>query len=554
MNECSVKFSEKYLNYGWNKRRIGKNIVWYKGSFCKGSIDDFAKSISLIFSKYGNNYKAKIDIFLKKMTGGFAFIFESESVTIAVVDNISSIPIYYSRNDNKFILSDSPKVLKENDLLDEDSVIPLIMSGYTIGSRTLYSSIKKLTPFEYISSFKGLIYFGRYSNYLPVNSTNEKQLIDSYYDCLMTVIKDMYDNIKDKHIVVLLSGGSDSRLIASSLKHIGAKNITCMTYGIESSEEVRVSKEVAKNLGFDHVFISLNKNMAKEYFLSEEFDDYFTSMDSYSSVPYISEIYQIRKYLDICKFPSSEVVFINGNTGDFLNGSHIPDTSKNWESIGDVIDYVYNKHYSMWGYMKNDANKLALSRMLLDDLYSTIPKNFLNNISYESIYEIIEYYGRQSHLIVTNQRIYDFFGCDWKMPFWDSRYVEFWESVGIDNKVEHKLYSQAINEWNLGGVWENIPINKKSIKPNWIAPLRFFAKAILFSLNKKHLWNQVERSIFYYWMEPYRSYYPKGYKDVLSDTRGQRYYMSWWIEKYAKNHNIISKLKFFNKNTSKKSV
>ena len=183
-----------------------------------------------------------------------------------------------------------------------------------------------------------------------------------------------------------------------------------------------------------------------------------------------------------------------------------------------------------------------------------ISKNFLNNISYESIYEIIEYYGRQSHLIVTNQRIYDFFGCDWKMPFWDSRYVEFWESVGIDNKVEHKLYSQAINEWNLGGVWENIPINKKSIKPNWIAPLRFFAKAILFSLNKKHLWNQVERSIFYYWMEPYRSYYPKGYKDVLSDTRGQRYYMSWWIEKYAKNHNIISKLKFFNKNTSKKSV
>jgi len=201
-----------------------------------------------------------------------------------------------------------------------------------------------------------------------------------------------------------------------------------------------------------------------------------------------------------------------------------------------VLNYVYEKHYSMWGYMKNEKNKSKILSLLLNDLYSRVSRNDLMNLKYESIYEIIEYHGRQSHLIINNQRTYDFFGSEWRMPFWDSRYVEYWQSVGINNRVNNSLYTQAINEWNLEGVWKNITVNKKSIKPYWIVPFRLVTKSILFSINQRHAWNQIERNAFYYWMEPYRSYYKNEFKDVLLDRRGQRYYLSWWIDEYIKNH------------------
>jgi|APSaa5957512535_1039671.scaffolds.fasta_scaffold14178_3 asparagine synthase (glutamine-hydrolysing) len=541
MSRYNIKFSRNFLRYGWKVKKFEESTIWFKGSYCEDKFDKILNTLSLIFSTYGDNYTPKLNSFLGKLTGDFAFICETKYVVIAVVDNISSTPIFYSQKNNELVLSDLARNITSDISLDEEAVLPLIMSGYTIGDKTLNSNVKKLTPFEYIVYFQNSIFKGRYSNFIPVINANldRKKLINNFYDCLMGVMEDIYNNIKDRHIVVLLSGGSDSRLLVSSLKHIGAKNITCMTYGIPSSEEVRVSKGIARTLGYEHVFIPIVKSKIKDYFLSEDFDNYLYSLDSYSSVPYISEIYQVSTYLDISKVTPDEVVFINGNTGDFINGSHIPATHNNWQSLDDVVEYVYDKHYSMWGYMKNDHNKSRITNLLINDLYSRIPEKNLADLGYESLYEIIEYHGRQSHLIVTNQRTYDFFGSDWRMPFWDARYVEFWESVGICNRINHSLYSEAIQEWNLGGVWANIPINKKSIKPNWIAPLRFFTKGVLYSLNKKHLWKQAERNIFYYWLEPYRSYYKEDYKDILLDNRGQRYYMSWWIEDYLKRHNAL---------------
>ena len=538
MSKCVIKFSRDFSSHGWEKEIFNEGTVWFKGVIYGEEINNIVSSISLIFSTRADKHTLELNALFKNLSGNFAFICETKDAVIAVVDNISSTPIFYSNENGELVLSDSASNVTDSMSLDEDSVLSLMMSGYTIGHRTLNTHLQKLTPFEYIVFFRDSVSRSYYSNFIPSSNTtfNRKQLINNLYDCLMGVMEDTYDSIKDRHIVALLSGGSDSRLIVSSLKHIGAKNITCVTYGIKSSEEVKISKDIASALGYKHVFIPIIKSKIKDYFFSKEFEDFYSFSDSYSSVPYISEVYQISTYLKVSGVDPAEVVFINGNTGDFINGSHIPAIHKDWHSLDDVVEYVYDKHYSMWGYINNDNNKSTITSLLLDDLHNRAAESNLSNIRYESIYEMIEYHGRQSHLIIANQRTYDFFGSEWRMPFWDSRYVEFWESVGVPNRVNHTLYSQTVHEWNLGGVWNGVPINKKSIKPNWIAPLRFITKATLFSLNKKHLWDQIERNAFYYWLEPYRSYYKNDYKDVLLDTRGQRYYLSWWIEEYIERH------------------
>lgn len=59
---------------------------------------------------------------------------------------------------------------------------------------------------------------------------------------------------------LLLSGGKDSRMLATILKDIDI-DVKCYTYHTDSnSSEVRVAKKVANSLGFEHKFIRLHIN------------------------------------------------------------------------------------------------------------------------------------------------------------------------------------------------------------------------------------------------------------------------------------------------------
>lgn len=545
MNKCLIKISKKSKNHGWHKILLMGNELYFNGYVHNKDYKVIAAEIYEIVLKKEKNYEQLLKNYLKTLNGNFAFIFNSNSFTLAVVDNIASIPIFYRVENNNLILSDSARSISDSDLTSnklicQDTTISIMMSGYSVGNKTLDLNIYKLVPFEFLYTFQGHLTKVCYSSFVPrLNSVlPNNKLKEEFYDCLIKVMKDNYESIKDKNIVVLLSGGGDSRLIASGLKHIGAENITCLTYGMQVSEEVKVSKLVADRLGYRHIFLPLIKNKMKRYYFSKEFKNYYSYADSYASVPYISEIYQISCYFDLTKTDPLNTVFINGNTGDFINGSHIPLQSSDWQSIDDVLDYVYEKHYSLWISMKNNKNEHIVKSLLLDDLNKIISYSDSDNQSFEAIYEMLEYHGRQSHLIVTNQRTYDFFGSKWRMPLWDQRYVEFWSKVGINNRINSKLYTQIIKEINLAGVWNDIPINNSVIKPSWLVPLRFGLKGSLHLIGKKNNWRQLERNIFYYWLEPYRSYYKNNYLEVLFDKRGQRYYLSWWVEDYLKSHNI----------------
>ena len=62
---------------------------------------------------------------------------------------------------------------------------------------------------------------------------------------------------RQKQIAVPLSGGRGPRLVVSALKHLGAKNVTCYSYGPQGNFEGKIAKLIAKRLGFDWVFVEL---------------------------------------------------------------------------------------------------------------------------------------------------------------------------------------------------------------------------------------------------------------------------------------------------------
>ena len=48
---------------------------------------------------------------------------------------------------------------------------------------------------------------------------------------LLKLMKRIGESCKDRQILIPLSGGYDSRLIASGLKKIGVNNVVCFSYG-----------------------------------------------------------------------------------------------------------------------------------------------------------------------------------------------------------------------------------------------------------------------------------------------------------------------------------
>ncbi len=94
------------------------------------------------------------------------------------------------------------------------------------------------------------------------------------------------------------------------------------------------------------------------------------------------------------------------------------------------------------------------------------------------LYEYAEFQDRQSKYVITGQRIYEFLGHEWRLPLWDNAYLRFWEGVPLAEKAGQALYARTLRNANWGGVWDDIPVNRKTVRPLAIVPLRLIAKAL----------------------------------------------------------------------------
>ena len=92
---------------------------------------------------------------------------------------------------------------------------------------------------------------------------------------------------------------------------------------------------------------------------------------------------------------------------------------------------------------------------------------------------------------------------------------------------------------NFVNVWDNdIPVNKETITPKWIIPLRFICKIPfgLFGIKGKDAWKNFEKSVFYYWMDVTHMSDTTSYLRMIGDIfKMPRSCVSWHTEDYLEN-------------------
>ena len=303
---CTLKHQGLWSKY--SKKNI---TIWIKGYFYSHTIDEMVDKFSII-------KKSEVASYIKSIDGHFAIIIKRHDLTFLIVDKVRSAPLFFTKIKNDFYVDCDPKNLVNlsgfNKRINENAYLEIAMSGFVIGNKTIYKNLYSLKAGEVViledNSYEYLQYY-RYHNDIANKIFNE--YLDELTDVTLNIFRKMLKQIGNRQIVIPLSAGNDSRLVASILKHLGARNVKCYSYGTIGNFEAKIAKLISQKLGYEWKFIPLTHKSEKKYYASKSYKEYLDYSETYCSVPYIQSL-STMKYLKDMHWINQDAVFINGNS------------------------------------------------------------------------------------------------------------------------------------------------------------------------------------------------------------------------------------------------
>lgn len=294
---------------------------------------------------------------VKGLNGFFAVVIQRDNECYAAVDRVRSIPLFYALHEDRFFLSDDPEWIQNQiggQVIDSVALTEFLLTGYVVGPHTLDPRIRQLQAGEALvvtaTDGKTSYQTGRYYRFLTgrgeMHDWPERELLNRLNEVTLVAIRRLVTFADGRPIVIPLSGGLDSRLIAMSLQSLGYKNVIAFSYGVRGNWESKVSQEVAHRLGIPWYFVEYSPDLWKRWYWSEECGLYRRYSSRLVSLAHLQDWPAIRELMSKGVVPE-ESVMVPGHTGDFVSGGHIPLELQNRRgvSIQDVMQAIFRHHY-----------------------------------------------------------------------------------------------------------------------------------------------------------------------------------------------------------------
>lgn len=484
---------------------------------------------------------------LKELNGNYSIIVKTEKFSFAASDRIRSFPLVWTCVGDRYIVTDNGPLLesaglKETWNIDPTAALAVAMSGYTIGASTLFLDVEQIGPGRCLwiddNGPRSIAYY-QWSPWI-VEERSEEALKGSLLALNESLIERLARSADGRQIVVPLSAGLDSRMIASGLRACGYKNVLCVAYGLAGNREAVTSRMIASALEYPWIFVPFDHKSLSRDFASSTYKEYRRYSDSLTGMHFpqdFSIFPQLREKSQI----DEGAIIVNGQSGDFITGNHIPSNLANKQSSGSdwkqsVVTELLSKHYQLWAGLVTPEHTAQIGASLLTELNKQFGETFDSELAWAA-YEYCEYQDRQSKYVLNGQRVYEFHGYEWRLPLWENEYLDFWGRVPLQMKKHQRLYRTVLEEQNWGGVWRDIAVNPTTIRPAWIIPVRLLAKA-LFSVLGKEKWHRFERQYLHYWMAANCGYAAWRFSKVAFDNRGFRSAISWHAAEYLQSKGL----------------
>ena len=473
--------------YKWKRENIGEYVVNYIGNF---SI--LNESLNKIIKLGGDISKNNVNSILNNINGSFAVIMESQRFVVAITDRIGSYPVFYTTIGDTLISNSAYKL--SNSLNHKEwkkfSIEEFSMAGYVTGADTLIKGVSRLQSAEILVLNKNnnKINIQRYYRYMPLqdNTRRDEDWVDELDSVFENIVHRIIDKAKGRPIIVPLSAGLDSRLLVTKLHEHGYDNLKTFSYGPIGNWESKGAKEIAGRLNLPWELVTTSRREAYKMFWGFERKQYWSFADGLSALPSFQDYYTISKLHSSGKVQS----------GDFITGGHIPESiTKSNSNIQTLLNSIIDKHYSIWKNIITEDRRHRVHDKIVKLLDIDIKENYTVE-ELCSLYECWEYEERQVKWVIHGQRIYDFFGYDWQLPFWDNELVDFYRRVPLHLKQDQLLYKKWLTRWDYNKLFSEF----NPVVWRWPGSTLFvvpIAKIIelMFDDDAKRQWYE----LFYYW-------------------------------------------------------
>jgi asparagine synthase (glutamine-hydrolysing) len=375
---------------------------------------------------------------LSGLHGSFAVVQAGEHEVRLATDVTRSIPLFYGFAEGAILVSDDAyRVARRLEgELDEVAAAEFMLLGYTVGSRTLHQALRHVQAAEIVLLREGSATCRRYfpDSPAPPAPTDLAAAAIGIAERTEAAVERVLQATRGRRLVVPLSGGLDSRLLAWWLREKRAPEVVCYTYGRPSSFEVRASREVAERLGFAWHFVPFSAASWYATAQSEAFDTYREFASQLSVIEHEQDWPAIASLLESGVIDRDAVVLPG------LSPTHVV------PSVADAsppIDALFERHYRLW-------RKHGLHREEQEALKGRLREALGGAISEGRDGEALEdrflWQERQSKLIVGSVRVYDFFEMAWALPLWDRELASFWLSLPAAWRKERRVYRLAAKQ------------------------------------------------------------------------------------------------------------
>lgn len=403
----------------------------------------------------------KIKSAVRTSNGCFSLIVMHHDKCLLAVDPVRTFPLLYSFNNNTLFISDSFDTLvsKVNNVaLNVEAAEEFRATGYVTGKETLCEGIKQVQAGEMIIFKTGgdelkEEFYHTYQTDI-VYQESEKYLLEELGRIFDNVGQRLITSLQGRHAIVSLSGGFDSRLIACMLKSAGYQDVTCLTYGRKDCPDMLIAEKVAEKLDYTWLFVEYNDELIKDYTGDPGFHEYYRFAANGVSMFYLQDYFTV-KYLKEHKAIPEDAIFIPGHTGDFLAGTNFikHGLKPGPESIEKLAGRIWRTKYAFCplprrsrACINNRIRRTLAEKRIMDGAFSY------------SIHEDWDMKEKFAKFIVNSARVYEWFGYEYRLPFWDDELVRFFRQVPYDLKKNRKLYDTVLKDSYFSRYGLNFPV------------------------------------------------------------------------------------------------
>lgn len=382
---------------------------------------------------------------IRNLNGIFTLIKKIGSQTFLYSDITRSFPIFYTHQKDKLYLSDDIYFLKSKfniNNFDSLSEIELKASNHTHGKKTLLAEVFQIQASELITFKKEEVIKKEFLfSYAIKNeiSFNISKLKKNTANAFKNSFQRLINSLKEKTVIIPLSSGFDSRLIATIFKKNNYNNVICYTYGSKNSFEIEKSKKTAKQLGFKWHFIEYNKDLIGDFLNTTDFKSYIQFAGKLSSMPNLQEYFAV-KYLKKNKLIPDNAIFIPGYAGDILGGSEYFSNIPAKVNHNQIAAVILDKKMKNYHFNRKEKKQALIEIKKNIKLFDT---NYRQKIA-ETVLDDYNLKERIAKYIFNSANFYSFFGYEFRFPFWDKELLDFFKTLPLKHKQNKQLFNDVL--------------------------------------------------------------------------------------------------------------